>query len=239
MENQTIINPSDTSSANPLLVNQPQLSSQTKSNLMMPVLLTVVVSAAVFGFGGYYLGRMASKPQSVIKDQAVAAPSAMPVTRATSSPEEIQLPNYSTWQSYTNPSALYEVKYPSGWKIVQFNPGEGFGPREISEDVLWGINIYEKSKYTLDQVAAEFGKQFSDRRQTKQSIMLNKFPAIKYVTTTPSIADWYSESIIIDSETNYIVISNGANTNENLQKYRGVEVGTTFEKFYNSFNFVN
>ena len=238
MENQPITNPSDISSTNPIAVSQPPTQSQTKINVIVPVLVTLLVSAILFGFGGYYLGKTSSQPtENSPKNQAaivVVTPTPLP----SSIPATSEGPE-STWQSYTNFAALYEVQYPNGWRVVPYSSGEGYGPKEIGEDVLWGINFYDKANYTLEQVTAEFGKQFSDRRQTKQNIMVSNLSATKYVTTTASIADWYSESIVIERGTSYIVISNGAITNENLQKMRGVAPDTTFEKFYNSFHFVN
>lgn len=52
MENQPISNSSNIPSINQLPVNQPVLPPQVKSNLMLPVLVTLLVSAFIFGVGG-------------------------------------------------------------------------------------------------------------------------------------------------------------------------------------------
>lgn len=241
MENQPFTNSIETNRVDSTPINQPLTPPQAKTNLVVPIFLTVLVSALVFGFGGYYFGRMGSDSRKINSEQLVIIQSPTPSTVVTpsSSPVVSQNSDYSGWNSYTNPSALYEIKYPNGWRVVPYNIGEGYGPIEIGEDVLWAINFYEKSKYTLDQVAAEFGKQFSDRKQTKQNITINGLSAIKYITTTSSFPDWYYETVVIDRGSSYIVISNGAINNENLQNMKGVPIGTTFEKFYQSFRFVN
>jgi hypothetical protein len=242
MENQSTANPSETTPIDSAPIIQQSVPIQTNTSLVVPILLTVLVSAIVFGFGGYYFGKMGSDSQKINSEPIVITQPPTPSTLAatpTSSPVVSQGSDYSEWSSYTNQGALYEIKYPNGWRVVPYNIGEGYGPKEVGEDVLWAINFYEKSKYTLDQVAAEFGKQFSDRKQTKQDITINGLSAVKYITTTPSIPDWYYETIVIERGSSYIVISNGAINNENLQKMKGVSAGTTFEKFYQSFRFVN
>lgn len=242
MENQSTTNPSEATSINSVPIVQPSTPIQTKTSLVVPILLTLLVCAVVFGFGGYYFGKMSSEPQKINSDSLVVTQSPTPstiVVTPTSNPVVSQSTDYFGWSSYTNQGALYEIKYPSGWRVVPYNTGEGYGPKEIGEDVLWAINFYEKSKYTLDQVAAEFGKQFSDRKQTKQNVTINGLSAAKYITTTPSAPDWYYETLVIERGSSYIVISNGAINSESLQKMKGVPAGTTFEKFYQSFLFVN
>ncbi len=202
-----------------------------KTNFVAIVVVAVVCSL-VFGFGGYFLGKQSSK-------QVTGQYQTQPTPISTVSPVPSSQPTEPVWQSYTNSGALYEVQYPIGWRVVPYNIGEGYGPKEIGEDVLWGINFYEKKDFTLDKVAAEFGEQFSDRKQVKEDIMVNNIPAVKFITTTASIPDWYLVNIVVERGTSYIVMSNGAITNENLQKMRGVAPGTTFDRFYKSFHFVN
>lgn len=122
---------------------------------------------------------------------------------------------------------------------MSFNSGEGYGPKEIQEDTLWGINIYDKSTHSVTKIAEEIGSQFADKKQSQSPVSINGITATKIVTTTPSIPDWYSETIVLERGSTYIAISNGAISNQALQKMRGVPSETTFERFYNSFEFVN
>ena len=242
MENQPM-----GSSAEPILANlaptsQLAVSAETKTNSLGPIFFTLLVSALIFGFAGYYFGKIGPKSPNTVVDQSSTkspTPSLKPTLTPTVSPTVDQAVDYSAWQSYTNQRALYEVSYPNGWRVVSQDTGEGYGPEEVGEDILWSINVYEKSKYTLEQIVAEFGKQFSDRKQTQQKVVINDLPAVKYVTTTPSMPAWILETILIENNSVYLVISNGAITNEGLQKMNGVPEGTTFEKFYTSFHFVN
>jgi hypothetical protein len=216
----------------------------------LPLGLVVVVLLIAFGAGGYYLGsQSANNSQQVIQPQTNNSPNTQdsisqqptsPTTPPQGSNSSSPSPELKTkWQSYTNQAALYKVEYPEGWRVVSYNNGEGYGPMEIQEDTLWGINIYDKNTHSISKIANDVGSQFSDKKQAQDSIVVNGLPATKITTTTPSIPDWYSETIVIERGSSYIAISNGAIANDALQKMRGVPAGTTFERFYNSFVFVN
>ena len=233
MENQINIGDQNTQPVGQNPIAQPTVMDKPRTNIV--AMLTIgLVCSLFFGIGGYYLGRQSLKPTETVNQYQT-----QPTPISTVSPTSSGQPTEPLWQSYTNSGALYEVQYPVGWRVVPYNIGEGYGPKEIGEDVLWAINFYEKKDFTLDKVAAEFGKQFSDRKQIKEDIMVNNIPAVKFTTTTASIPDWYLVNIVVERGTSYIVMSNGAITNENLQKMRGVAPGTTFDRFYKSFHFVN
>lgn len=69
MENQPVTNPSENST----LPSQPPVAVQTKTSLIVPILLTVLISAAVFGVGGYYFGKK-SLPTNTTQYQAETSP---------------------------------------------------------------------------------------------------------------------------------------------------------------------
>src|SRR3990167_7565819 len=108
MENQPTTNPSDISSPNSTVINQPLILPQTKTNLMMPILATLLVSAVLFGAGGYYLGTQSSKTSSS-EQQTEISPS--PYATASSTSQEIknETPNSTTgsWQLYTDPQLKF------------------------------------------------------------------------------------------------------------------------------------
>lgn len=96
MENQTTINASDISSINQALDNRPSLPSQTKTNFVLPILLTVLVSASIFGFGGYYLGQRSNLNLSdnlISKKQlSIVTPTVPSETPATSTqPDDLSI----------------------------------------------------------------------------------------------------------------------------------------------------
>jgi ornithine cyclodeaminase/alanine dehydrogenase-like protein (mu-crystallin family) len=113
----------------------------------------------------------------------------------------------------------------------------GFGPQEIGQDVLWAVNVYDKSQYTKEQIVSDLGKQFPDRVQNNKMVSLGALSATEIITTTPSSPDWYLDVLLVENDSSYITISNGAINDVNLQKMQGVPSGTTFKDFYSSFKF--
>ena len=75
MENQQLINPPNVSSADFTPVNQPV----SPPSLVLSVILTALVSAVIFGFGGYYLGRQSSGFQNA-PVQTDSPPTPVPAT---------------------------------------------------------------------------------------------------------------------------------------------------------------
>jgi cytoskeletal protein RodZ len=226
--------------------NQPVSQISAKPRLILPILAAVVATALIFGAGGYYLGKMSqespkNEPAVQPEQQAVSAPPtalpSSPTLQPTTTSGINQTPE-AGWQSHIDPKGVYKVNYPTGWRTVTFDAGEGFGPAEMREDVLWIISSSDKASNPIDEIAEKIGSQFSDRKQEKQEITINGRPATKYITTTGQFEGWYLETIVIDHGNDYFVLANGAINDENLQKTRGVAPGTTFEKFYSSFQFV-
>jgi hypothetical protein len=102
-----------------------------------------------------------------------------------------------------------------------------------------GVSFYNKSEKTISQIKDEVGKQFSDRKQTDETIVFNGLTATKVVTTTNQYPDWYSVTIIIDNGNMLYAIGNGAQTdkalNDMLLKRTGKNYNISFEDFYTSF----
>lgn len=57
MESQPIANSPETAPINSAPIIQPSTPVQTKTSLVVPILLTALICAVVFGLGGYFLGR--------------------------------------------------------------------------------------------------------------------------------------------------------------------------------------
>jgi len=148
------------------------------------------------------------------------------------------LDNTTNWKTYTDSKNGFSIRYPSTWRSASLGEnGIGFGPKEIGEDVLWGINVYDKSVYPKEKIIDEAGKQFSDRKQNTNNIDINGIQTTRLITTTSSIPDWYLETIIIEYGSNFVTISNGAINDTKLQTLLGVPKGTTFKDFYSTFKF--
>jgi hypothetical protein len=106
MENQPITSPSGISSTNSELA-QPSIPPQTKTNLVMPIVLTLLVSGVIFGFGGYYLGKQQSNSQTYSVKQPIPSPSTQEII-TTISPS----PN-SEKSTYSNQNFTFD--YPKSW----------------------------------------------------------------------------------------------------------------------------
>lgn len=238
MENttQTNIQPVHPLSQPPIPVSP----SPNRSRAPLFILLGIIIVVGVV-FVGIQLGKeQLSDQQSIFEQpklptQIVANPTASKVPA-----EQSRIINSTeNWEIYTNSSAGFSIRYPSGWRKVESTNQTGFGPQEIGEDVVLGVTFYNKSEKTIAQIKDDAGKQFPDRTQTEEIISLNGLPAIKVITTTKKYEDWYSVSIIIDSGDKLYAIGNGAQTdktlNEMVAKITGKSSSVSFEDFYMSF----
>lgn len=104
----TEVNPADTAPINPTAN-----PTQTKSNVMVPVLLVLLVSAAVFGIGGYYFGSQPKGTEMVQKDVPTVEKDTV-----TSVPTDTLTPTASTVDTtdatYTYNS--FSISYPKTWQ---------------------------------------------------------------------------------------------------------------------------
>jgi hypothetical protein len=116
MENQPITNSPETTPINSTPISQPTAPIQTKTNLVVPILLTVLVSAIVFGVGGYYLGK---QPSNNVQ-QPVANPNQPTTTLPTEVlPSPTNTPTPVSLTTYTSSFEKLSFKYPTNWKITQ------------------------------------------------------------------------------------------------------------------------
>ncbi len=144
----------------------------------------------------------------------------------------------SDWKTYTDSKQRFSIKYPSTWRIIS---GDffGTGPKEIGEDILWAVNTFDINTNSISKVIDDLGKQFPDRMQTINKIKVGGINASQVITTTPTMADWYLETIIFEDADTIFTVSNGAIKDSKLQKMVGVPSGTVFKDFYSSFVLVN
>ncbi len=201
--------------------------------LLFVVLGLVIVAGSIFI--GIQIGKSQAQSQQPIVAQPIASPTQTavnPTAQPTSNPT-------ADWETYSNALTNFSINYPTGWRKVESANWIGFGPQEIGEDVVWGVQFYNKSEKTIAQIKDEVGKQFTDRKQTETTISFDGLSATKVITTTSQFADWYSVSIIIDSGNMLYAIGNGAQTdttlNEMITKRTGKKSSISFENFYSSF----
>ena len=143
------------------------------------------------------------------------------------------------WQQYDNSNAKFSIKYPSSWSLQELDSTIVFGPPEIGEDTIWGVQYFDSSKKNRFSIIDSIGKQFTDRIQSEEFIRIKNLPAVKVVTTTKQVKDWYSVVIIFETKNRIYALENGAQTDANLNLSLFTRTGRKdnlkFEDFYNSF----
>lgn len=129
MENYPTTNHSDTFSTKSTEFAQSTVPSQTKVNTITPLLIIFLVSAVLFGFSGYYLGKQSSSTKKIV-DTTQALPVPSPLTEPQSSP--IITPNISddaaNWQTHTITDANLTFSTPPGMTVkseTQINDDTG------------------------------------------------------------------------------------------------------------------
>ncbi len=116
MENQPTTNSHETAPVNSAPINQSPIPTQVKTNLLAPILSTVLVCAVVFGLGGYYIGKQFSNNvQQPVANQN--QPTTTLPTEVLPSPTDTPTPVSLT--TYTSSFEKLSFKYPSDWKITQ------------------------------------------------------------------------------------------------------------------------
>lgn len=115
------INSPETTLTNPAPVNQPTAPTQVKTNLLTPILSTILVSAVVFGTGGYFLGK--SSPSN--QQKTVNNPQNSPV------PTVATVDSTVDWEVFTDDKLGFSFKHPSRYSLVNPVPG-GDTPNEGS-----------------------------------------------------------------------------------------------------------
>lgn len=117
MENQSVASSPENNPVNPAPISQPSTPIQSKTSLFVPVLLTILISAVVFGLGGYYLGTRTTIQQQLVNQDQQAPNSQTP--NVTSSPSV-------SLKKYTSSFEKLSFQYPSDWKLSPTQPQSNF-----------------------------------------------------------------------------------------------------------------
>lgn len=111
MDNQTTVQAQNVQETGQNSVSQAPLAPEKPSINFLAIGLTVLISAVVFGFGGYYVGnKQASNTQpvpSATSEANVAEVSPSPISDAT-----------SNWKSFTTKDGKFSIKYPPDWTLA-------------------------------------------------------------------------------------------------------------------------
>ena len=136
------------------------------------------------------------------------------------------IPN--NWQVYQNEKFGFKIKYPPKWINNEYDDNNIlFGtPESRSGGYIWGISIHEPDE--LERVISQMGRQFDDRKETREEVEVNEeIDALLVTVTTNQYVGWISKTVYFEKYGQLFSIGNGAVKNEN------------FELFYKSIEFIN
>lgn len=121
MQNQSISNPQVSLKPNNTPVEQN--TPQKKTNLLFPILITLVISGAVFGLAGYYVG-----VQTIAKKDSNQAtnPTPIPPKSSPTSSAPVQTPTPGNGEiTYTNTQYGFSIQFPQDFTTQVEAAGAG------------------------------------------------------------------------------------------------------------------
>lgn len=154
---------------NPESISQPPTSLQAKTSLVLPVLCTALISAVIFGVGGYYFGSRTpetqetsvvfSSPTPIAKNEnnkLAGTQFPFPITRTKTKT------NYADWTFYKDKSG-YSFYYPKNWfisedgnQVQNWDPNNSGRPLPLSGDqTKWDLSFGEKSFSSFEETMSE------------------------------------------------------------------------------------
>jgi hypothetical protein len=204
--------------------------SPSKLRYFWPFFIFCVVLSVV-GVGAYMIDAENKQNPSLVGSLLTPTPN-LPKPSLTPTPDPT-----IDWNTYSN--SLYSIKYPKSdnvtneaWEHVESESDVSFGPPvSKSGGYYWGIFSYENKE--IEELIAESGEQFSDRKEKRKNITINGRTALLVTVTTQETEDWVSKNVYLEdnrktasSSGKIYVISNGATDIP------------YFEAFYNSFSLI-
>lgn len=140
------------------------------------------------------------------------------------------------WNSYVDYDLGFGIQYPNKVSSNQYS-GDWEYSEKIGNSVSFGtpdsksggyiFGVYVTTDKSLEELIADDGKQFDDRKETRESITVDDHQAILVTVTTNELPDWISKQVFIQKDSNIYTIGNGAT---------GLP---EFDIFYKSFKFTN
>ena len=163
--------------------------------------------------------------------------------------------NTSLWQEYSSDSMGISFKYPvtldsvSDYPKTFFDHGAGieFAAPPVWEthewsrydisiiepvplsDGPWSIRYLEMTEDAIEDLIARTGRQFADRREQREDIVIDGREGVLVTVTTDEYLDWISQTVLIENNGKTLRVRNGSVGREPYLK--------AFELFYNSIRF--
>lgn len=228
----------ETTQNQPITPAQPPIQIIEHPKSQFSIFLSILLSALITGGLVYWwqsrvtesttsqLQSQIDNLQNQLSQSAVPQPTSPSASNAPTTSQSSE--KTATWQTHTDYEIGYSIDFPKDWRKVDFGKGSiGVGPSDVGEDVKWVLNVYDSSATTIDTIISDMGKQFQDRKEKREEVVVwaggAKIKAIKAVVTTPQVSDWLYELVIFERKGKIIAIGNGAIKDSD------------FELFYNSF----
>ena len=225
-----------------------KLTFQAKKNNFLAILSSMLlfIFVVIVGFFAYQTQKL-NKELIRLRNKLGTISATLTETELMTTPTIVTaIGQLIDWQTYTDTDYNFIIKYPKNWsfKIDKSSPNflktMSFGPgtKEFAGSI-WGINVYEKSLiHTKSTIIREICSQFKDCVKEFRNISVNGIIGVEIVATTATDSDWYLETVIFEDNNKFYVIKNGAISDIELQKKRGILKDTSFKDFYSSFEFV-
>jgi len=122
MENQPIINSPENGPVSSAPINQVSTPTYAKTSLLVPVLSTLLVSAIVFGFSGYYFGKYSlNNSQQYINNQNVPVTNVPETSPTQYNPSPSITPIKVSLKTYTSKLEKLSFQYPTDWKEIPYD----------------------------------------------------------------------------------------------------------------------
>lgn len=123
MENQSAPNLQDPQQANNTPAEQTPAVKQ-KINLLWSVLITLFISAVVFGFGGYYFGKQTASFNQFQPTPVTTLEANNPSPTSAAVVEEKD--EIAGWKTYSNSDKNFSFRYPTDWTVENSDNSDVF-----------------------------------------------------------------------------------------------------------------
>lgn len=165
----------------------------------------VILLTGIAAYAGYRVGRSVEKVQSK-EDAAINAARediASP-TNNTTSTDDTEEPDTSTWLTYSKSASPFSFQYPTDWEtedlaVIEPNTGAvGVRPKTMKEDYLLLITTIQPALQTFKESVTHFKTNISDNSTDIQETTVTKFgqQGVTKITYTNKVSGYnYSEYI--------------------------------------------
>lgn len=243
MEKNTIPSTQENVPLNPTpIINAPEAPSSLPQNHLSLILLSVLLSAIIFGLGGYYLGKN-TNPSNLV--QNAPSPSPTPSLTITATPQVADIT--ANWETYLGTE--YSFKHPADLKSDTMAGGSGvesirfqFMGQEQTASGRTQTSLSDGYSFTitkLGSVSQKTARQWADERREKTITGEGCGPqvvssSVKEVTVSGGSGFQYSVKNCLGSDYTNSYLSNGVNVYDITQLYVGdQEKQKTYEEITN------